>query len=552
MAEQKTCPECGTELSGDALKGKCPNCLLHKGWRNSSPETADAAGAATLIPASAPNDLVTLAVTGRESASFGLASAAGSGFRQFGDYEILQEIARGGMGVVYKARQRTLNRTVALKMILAGQFATEDAVKRFYVEAEAAARLDHSGIVPIYEVGQEDGQHFMALAFVDGQSLWQRVKNAPLEPREAARLLQQVAEAVHFAHEQGIVHRDLKPQNILLTKDDQPRVTDFGLAKKQASDSGLTATGEVIGTPSYMPPEQAAGKTTEIGRPADIYSLGATLYCLLTGRPPFQAATTLETLLQVLEHDPVPPRLLNRSIPADLEAICLKCLAKSPTQRYESCQLLAADLGRFLAGEPVSVSSPKWSGKLLRAVQRSRDDVRLQNWSVLLAWFAAIVFLAEVTIQCLDRSRGFTPFLITRGIQLLGFAAVAIRFRHEFVTFAHPAVTQMWTLWLGFFAACYVDVVARFEQHWVLAPDRPLEHFISYPTFMVLSGFLFVAMGRQYWGFCYVIGGIFFVLAVIMPWVMSWSPLVFGMAWGGTLAMISWRLRSLRLQKPRL
>jgi serine/threonine protein kinase len=237
----------------------------------------------------------------------------GTRIKYFGDYEILEEIARGGMGVVYKARQVKLDRVVALKMILGGQLADESAVQRFYTEAQAAANLDHVGIVPIYEVGEHDGHHFFSMGLVEGQSLADRLREGPLPPREAARLIQQAAEAVAYAHEHDVIHRDIKPANILLQKDEgerrkeesqpsssssfrlppssfSPRITDFGLAKRTSDDSGMTATGQILGTPSYMPPEQASGKTDEIGPLADVYSLGATLYATLTGRPPFQGA----------------------------------------------------------------------------------------------------------------------------------------------------------------------------------------------------------------------------------------------------------------------
>ncbi|RPI89625.1 MAG: serine/threonine protein kinase, partial [Planctomycetaceae bacterium] len=234
--------------------------------------------------------------------------------RYFGDYEVLSEIARGGMGVVYKARQRNLNRIVALKMILAGHLANDSDVKRFYAEAEAAAALDHPGIVPIFEIGQHEGQHYFSMAFIEGESLARRVAEGPIPPREAAELVRKVSEAVDYAHQKGIIHRDLKPGNVLLDQTGQPRVTDFGLAKQLAADSGLTGTGQILGTPSYMPPEQAAGKMDAVSPASDVYSLGAILYCLITGRPPFQAASPLETLQQVLSQEPAPSRQLNAQV----------------------------------------------------------------------------------------------------------------------------------------------------------------------------------------------------------------------------------------------
>ncbi len=277
--------------------------------------------------------------------------------RRFGDYELLSEIAHGGMGVVYKARQVSLNRIVALKMIVSGQLASEDEVKRFLLEAESAAHLDHPGIVPVFDVGCWQGQHFFSMGFVDGQSLSAVIQKGRVSPRQAANYVRKIALAAHAAHTRGIVHRDLKPGNVLLDQNDEPKVTDFGLAKRVEGASDLTATGVVIGTPCFMPPEQAAGKLDQITALADVYSLGAILYALLTGRPPFQAQTQIETLMRVLQEEPIPPRHLVASIPKDLEVICLKCLEKNPTDRYGTANDLAVDLQQFLAGEPIGAKN---------------------------------------------------------------------------------------------------------------------------------------------------------------------------------------------------
>ena len=301
----------------------------------------------TLPPAGEPTEAPTLAPTETPGA------AIGTMVRYFGDYELLDEIARGGMGVVYKARQVSLNRIVALKMILAGQLAGEEDVQRFHAEAEAAANLDHPGIVPIFEVGEHEGQHYFSMGFVEGNSLSAKVADGPLPPKKAAEYTKKVAEAVAYAHEHGVIHRDLKPANVLLDANDQPKVTDFGLAKKVEGDEGLTATGQILGTPGYMPPEQASGKIDEVTETADIYSLGAILYNLLTARPPFQADNPLDTLMQVLEQEPVSPGQLNRNVPQDLETICLKCLEKDRQRRYASVPELGEELQRFLSGEPI-------------------------------------------------------------------------------------------------------------------------------------------------------------------------------------------------------
>ncbi len=273
--------------------------------------------------------------------------------KYFGDYELLDVIARGGMGVVYKARQVSLNRIVALKMILSGEFASKEEVDRFYSEAKAAALLDHPGIVPIYEVGEYEGKHFFSMTYVEGSSLAAKLNDGPLEPIQAAKTILEVSQALHYAHEQGVIHRDLKPSNILLDMHGRPRVTDFGLAKRLTEDTGMTVSGQVLGTPSYMPPEQAAGHINTIGPASDVYALGAVLYSLTTGRPPFQSASSIDTLRQVVEKEPVAPRQLNPAIPRDLETIILKCLEKSLPRRYGSANLLSEELKRFVEGRPI-------------------------------------------------------------------------------------------------------------------------------------------------------------------------------------------------------
>lgn len=273
--------------------------------------------------------------------------------KRFGDYEIIDEIARGGMGVVYKARQISLNRTVALKKVLSGQLAGDEAIKRFQVEAEASANLDHPGIVPVYDFGQSDGQHFFSMGFVEGQSLAHRISESPLAPRDAAEMLIKISRAVGYANEHGVIHRDLKPGNVLLDRVGEPRVTDFGIAKKSSDDSAVTATGQILGTPSYMPPEQASGQGDQVDHRADVYALGAILYATLTGRPPFQAANPMETIKQVLEQEPVSIKQLIATMPRDLETICLKCLRKEADKRYDNANDLANDLERWLNGEPI-------------------------------------------------------------------------------------------------------------------------------------------------------------------------------------------------------
>jgi WD40 repeat protein/tRNA A-37 threonylcarbamoyl transferase component Bud32 len=367
-----------------------------------SPAAACPIDAPTLPPESATQrDAPTLDLVATRNA----APRPGAIVRYFGDYELLEEIARGGMGVVYKARQVKLNRVVAIKMILSGQLASKEDVQRFYTEAEAAAGLDHPGIVPIYEVGEHDGQHYFSMGFVDGQSLSSQLVDHPLAPREAADLVGKVAQALQYAHDKGVIHRDLKPANVLLDKDGQPKLTDFGLAKRLEGDSNLTGTGQILGTPSYMPPEQAAGRVTEVRETADVYSLGAILYATLTGRPPFQADNPLDTLMQVLEREPVSPRTLNAKVPDDLETICLKCLSKDRRHRYQSAAELREELQRFLDGRPIHARPISRSARAWRWCKRN-PVVATLTAAVLVCLVAGTVVSTVFAIEAHQRAVG--------------------------------------------------------------------------------------------------------------------------------------------------
>lgn len=329
---------------GDAaLRAQVENLLTHHHSDSFLEHAALAAVAVDETP-------TTLEAT-REAAAVRVAPLGN--IQYFGDYELLEEIARGGMGVVYKARQTSLNRMVAVKMILAGQLATEADIRRFHTEAEAAANLQHPNIVAIHEVGEHEDRHYFSMDYVAGQNLAALVREGPLPPAQAAEMVKTIAEAIQYAHQRGILHRDLKPQNVLIDEQDRPRVTDFGLAKRTGEDSGLTQTGAVMGSPSYMPPEQATGRHDQVGPPSDVYSLGAILYQLLTGKAPFVGETPLATLRKVVEEDPVPPSKHNPLSPPDLETICLKCLEKKPERRYHTARALAEELERFLNHEPI-------------------------------------------------------------------------------------------------------------------------------------------------------------------------------------------------------
>ncbi|MFO0956466.1 MAG: serine/threonine-protein kinase [Isosphaeraceae bacterium] len=314
----------------------------------------------------------------------------------FGKYELLGELGRGGMGVVYKARQLDLDRLVALKMILASHVASPEQVARFYAEARAAAKLRSPNIVAIHEVGQTFGQHYFAMEYIAGPSLSRLLeqRRGPLEPMEAARIVLTVARAVGLLHRQGIVHRDLKPSNVLLDDQGNPHVSDFGLAKMLSGDDGATGTGAIVGTPSYMAPEQAAGRHADVGPLTDIYALGAILYELLTGRPPFRQENPLDTLVQVIEGEARPPAQLRPEIPAALEAICLKCLSKPRGDRYASADALADDLERFLKGEQVEARRANLARRI-RTMARREPALACRLGTMALC---GLIVIADITV----------------------------------------------------------------------------------------------------------------------------------------------------------
>ncbi len=291
--------------------------------------------------------------------------------RNFGGYELLAEIGRGGMGIVYRARHKSLGATVAVKMIRASQLASAEELRRFYQEAREAARLTHSHIVKVHDVGECEGQHYLVMDLVEGTTLASLLSEAePMEPEHAAAMLADVARAVHYLHTQGIIHRDLKPSNVLVDAEGEPHLTDFGLIKVLSGDSRETTTGTIIGTPCYMSPEQARGQSAHVTARSDVYSLGAMLYEMLTGRPVFREENPLDTLLCVLEREPQLPRKLNPRVPDDLEQICLRCLEKNPERRYESAAAVAEDLERHLRKEPIQAPAVSVWHRLQRWVRR--------------------------------------------------------------------------------------------------------------------------------------------------------------------------------------
>ncbi|PYL69043.1 MAG: hypothetical protein DMF28_04700, partial [Verrucomicrobia bacterium] len=397
----KVCIKCGAKIFADAPQEFCSACLLETGLGLLASDIEDAG-------APLPHKR--------------RAARLGKMLGDFGDYELLEEIGRGGQGVVYRARQKSLNRTVALKVIGLGHWATEAHLKRFRREAEAAASLEHPCIVPIYEVGERDGSCYFSMKFIEGGHLDELVRREPMPPRRAAELIAKVASTVHYAHEHRILHRDIKPGNILLDAKGEPHLTDFGLARLVETESTVTRTLEVLGTPSYMAPEQAVGNNAAVSSATDVYGLGAVLYQLLTGQPPFAGGTTYETIKLLLDTEPRQPRLLNPKIDRDLSTICLKCLEKDPERRYSSALALAEDLGRWLKHEPILA-------RRIGILTRGKKWVRRNPTSALLA--ASLIALAAAAAWIISKSE-LIWHPLTTGIAVLPFENLSDEKEHAF------------------------------------------------------------------------------------------------------------------------
>src|SRR5437763_1755456 len=394
----RVCRKCGAEVFTDAPEGLCTACLFETGLDLLAHESV-----AGIVDPSLGDGLPLAAQKKKPNQQKTVA--------KFGDYELLEEIGRGGQGVVYRARQKSLNRTVALKVIGLGHWATEAHLKRFQREAEAAASLDHSGIVPIYEVGERDGSCYFSMKFVEGGQLDAVVRRESMAVRRAVELIAKVARTVHYAHEHGILHRDIKPGNILLDAKGEPHLTDFGLARLVESESTVTRTMEVLGTPSYMAPEQAVGNNAAISSVTDVYGIGAVLYQLLTGHPPFAGGATYETIRLLLDTEPRQPRLLNPKIDRDLSTICLKCLEKDPKRRYSSALALAEDLERWLKHEPIQARHTGIFARGAKWVRRNPTSALLAASLVGLAAAAGwIVSKSELIRQPLTTGIAVLPF----------------------------------------------------------------------------------------------------------------------------------------------
>jgi serine/threonine-protein kinase len=467
--------------------------------------------------------------------------------RRFGDYELLEEIGRGGMGIVYKARQVSLDRLVALKMLRHTDQASEEEGRRFRMEAETAARLDHPNIVPVYDVGEIDSCPYFTMKYVEGTTLARLLVEHPLPPREAARLIAAVARAIHHAHTAGVLHRDLKPSNVLLAMESEesrsngdsslttdhhplttPLVADFGLAKRVSGGDRLTASGAVLGTPSYMPPEQASGSRGQLGPASDVYSLGAILYECLTGRPPFQGATSVDTLLLVLDQEPVSPRRLNPQVDRTLELICLKCLQKQTDLRYPTAAAMAEDLERFLQGERASV----WSGTLLDVIGNVLRETHhapvLENWGLLWMWHSLKIFLlCAVTNWMLWQGyRDHLAYLALWSIGLVTWATIfwTLRRRGGPVLFIERQIAHAW-------AAGVAASIGVFIVEWLLSPK--VEVLTLSPILAICAGMVFIFKAGMLSGAFYLAGLAMFLTAIPMALFPQVAPLLFGIVSAG-------------------
>ena len=462
---------------------------------------------------------------------------------RLGGYELLEELGRGGMGVVYRARQLGLDREVAVKMILRGQLASPAEHARFRAEAEAAARLDHPGIVPVYEVGEVEGRPFFSMKYIAGRTLAQSLAERPLPAHEAARILASVSRAIHYAHSKGVLHRDLKPSNILIDAQGEPHVTDFGLAKQIADPITLTKSGAILGTPSYMAPEQAAGARGEVKPASDVYSLGAVLYHTLTGRPPFQAASPVDTVLLALEQDPVPPRVINPKADPDLEMIALRCLQKPPDLRYSSAETLAEDLDAYLHDEPIAARSGRFAQVLSRLFRETHHAAVLENWGLLWIWHSLVVFIACAATDLLRlsgfRERWYYIVLWTAGLGTWAAVFWALRRRVGPVTFVERQIAHVW-------GAGMIAIGLLFFVE--LQMDMPVLRLS--PILSLITGMMFFVKAGILSGTFYLQAAVLFITALVMGLFPRFPHLIFGTVAALCFFIPGWKYYRQRGQRP--
>jgi serine/threonine-protein kinase len=449
------------------------------------------------------------------------------------------------MGVVWRAREVARDRTVALKQLAHGLASTPQDVERFWVESKAAAQLAHPHIVPVFQVGECDGQPYFTMQYIEGTTLARKLAEGPMPAQDAARMLIPVCRAVQYAHDRGVLHRDLKPSNILIDRQGNAYISDFGLAKRIDVDPTLTPTGAILGTPSYMPPEQAgssaAGRREPLGPAADVYSLGAILYHMLTGRPPFQAPTPIETILLALEHDPIAPRALNPRVDSDLEMVALRCLHKPPALRYPSAAALADDLEAFVRGEAVSARSTSLRALAARLMGETQHAPVLENWGLLWIYhsIALLVFFGTANWLYLRGVTDRWPYLLIFTVGICGWAAFfwALRRRGGPIRFVERQLAHIW-------GAGIVSINLIFLVEWLL--DLPVLKLA--PMLAVTNGMLFMIKAGILSGGYYLQAALTFLAILPMVAFPRFAPLIFGVVAAACFFMtgLKYRLRRLK------
>lgn len=444
----------------------------------------------------------------------------------FGDYRLEKELGRGGMGIVFRGRRLKDDQLVAIKMILRGDFATAAERSRFEAEAKAASHLNHPHIIPIYEIGQHDGHDFFCMKLIEGESLAERLSKGPIEARAAARILVQVSRAIEQAHQQGILHRDLKPSNILLDNLGDAYVVDFGLAKQVNNRNNLTMSGAVLGTPSYMAPEQATGNRGQVSPSCDIYSLGAVLYHAITGRPPFLGTSPVETVMMVIEQDPVAPRLINPKCNRTLEMIAMRCLQKPTDLRYPSAGELANDLDAFLNNEPVSAGFGRFSQVIGNLLRETHHVSVLENWGVIWMWHSLVLLVTSLATEGLfwmNVSNRIWYWLLWT-VVLGTWATVFWLLRHRMgpVTFIERQVAHVW-------GAAMITVLLLFP----LEAALQLPVLSLAPVLAALAGMIFLIKGGMLTGFFYLPAIVLFASSMVMAALPDYAMLIFGFVSAG-------------------